>query len=92
MLKKIILLGGCLYFSGGAWAQETKIIGFEQFFNNTQVTDFPAIAVDRSCNSTRGRIFVVYPEKENGNGKAIIRVRYSDNQGSTSHLVRPTIT
>ncbi|MEG0198667.1 MAG: hypothetical protein RR676_16105 [Acinetobacter sp.] len=33
MLKKIILLGGCLYFSGGAWAQETNIIGFEQFFN-----------------------------------------------------------
>jgi hypothetical protein len=57
--------------------------GVNPIFNNTQVTDFPAIAVDRSCNSTRGRIFVVYPEKENGNGKAIIRVRYSDNQGST---------
>ena len=59
------------------------VSGVNPIFNNTQVTDFPAIAVDRSCNSTRGRIFVVYPEKENGNGKAIIRVRYSDNQGST---------
>lgn len=33
MLKKIILLGGCLCLSGAVWSQETKIIGFEQFFN-----------------------------------------------------------
>ena len=82
------LNGGLTYTTSTPFNYEgirVGVSGQNIIFNNTQVTDFPAIAVDRSCNSTRGRIFVVYPEKENGlpNGKAIINLRYSDNQGST---------
>lgn len=36
MLKKIVLLCGCLFLSWGTWAAETKIIGFEQVFNLDQ--------------------------------------------------------
>ena len=52
-------------------------------FGNTRVNDFPSMAVDKSCGNTRGRIYITYPEKKNGTGKAIIEVRYSDDEGST---------
>lgn len=51
-------------------------------FNNTRVNDFPSMSVDKSNGPRRGRIYVVYPERENGNGKSIIRLRWSDNQGT----------
>jgi hypothetical protein len=50
-------------------------------FNHTRTNDFPAMAVDKS-NVHRGRIYVTYPTK-NGNGNAIVQVRFSDNQGAT---------
>ena len=50
-------------------------------FNNTRVNDFPSMAVDKSNSPRRGRIYVVYAERENGNGRSIIRLRWSDNRG-----------
>lgn len=51
-------------------------------FNNTAVNDYPSMAVDKSCVHS-GRIYVTYPAKENGNGKAVVQVVYSDNEGLT---------
>jgi len=50
-------------------------------FNYTRVADFPAMAVDKSTGPHRGRIYVTYPTKQNHVGKAIVQVRYSDNEG-----------
>ena len=47
------------------------------------MNDFPSMAVDKSNSPYRGRIYIAYPAKENGNGKAIIQVRYSDDEGAT---------
>jgi hypothetical protein len=60
-----------------------RLLGSDPLFNNTRVADFPSMAVDRSCNFTRGRIYIAYPAKQNGNGKSVILVRSSDNQGTT---------
>lgn len=49
----------------------------------TRVNSFPSMAVDKSNGTHRGRIYVAYAQKENGNGKAIISLRFSDNQGAT---------
>lgn len=59
-----------------------RVSGTNPIFNNTRVNDFPAMAVDKGPTHP-GRIYIVYPTKENGNGKAIIQVRYSDNQGTS---------
>jgi hypothetical protein len=50
-------------------------------FNYTRIADFPGLAVDKSTGPHRGRIYVAYPTKENHVGKAIIQVRYSDDEG-----------
>jgi len=60
-----------------------RILGTDPLFNNTRVADFPSMAVDKSCSFTRGRIYIAYPAKQNGNGKAVILVRYSINQGTS---------
>ena len=52
-------------------------------FNNTRVNSFPSMAVDKSNGVHRGRIYVTYSARENGNGRAIIQMRFSDNQGIT---------
>lgn len=52
-------------------------------FNMTRVNDFPSMAVDKSNGAHRGRIYVALPVRENGNGRAIIRTSFSDNQGTT---------
>lgn len=57
--------------------------GINTNLNNIDYHALPAMAVDKSNSSHRGRIYVTYPTKENGNGKLIIQVRYSDNQGTT---------
>ena len=57
--------------------------GTDSTFNYIGMNDFPSMAVDKSNGPHRGRIYIAYPTKENGNGKAIIQVRYSDNEGST---------
>ena len=51
-------------------------------FNNTRVNDFPSMAVDKSCGQYRGRIYIANAVKQNGNGKAVITVHHSDNNGS----------
>jgi Secretion system C-terminal sorting domain len=51
-------------------------------FGGTRINDFPSMSVDKSNGPRRGRIYVVYPERENGNGRSIIRIRWSDNQGT----------
>jgi hypothetical protein len=52
-------------------------------FNNIRINDFPSMSVDKSNSVYKGRIYITYPTKENGNGKAIIQVRYSDDKGAT---------
>lgn len=52
-------------------------------FNNIRVNDFPSMSVDKSNGAHRGRLYVVVPVKENGNGKAVIQISWSDNQGTT---------
>ena len=52
-------------------------------FNMIRVNDFPSMAVDKGNGSQRGRIYVVYAAKENGNGKAVIQIRSSNNSGTT---------
>ena len=56
--------------------------GRDPIFNNTRTNDFPAMAVDKGTVHG-GRIYIVYSTKENGNGKAIVQVRFSDNQGGS---------
>lgn len=58
-----------------------RILGPNPIFHNTRVNDFPSMAIDKSCGTNRGRIYIAYPTKENGNGKAIIQVRNSSNGG-----------
>jgi hypothetical protein len=51
-------------------------------FNNIRVNDFPSMSVDKTNGSFRGRIYVAIPVRENGNGKAIIQVSFSNDQGA----------
>ncbi len=55
--------------------------GGQTEFGGIRVNSFPSMAVDKSNGIFRGRIYIVYAAKENGNGKAIIQLRWSDNQG-----------
>ncbi len=52
-------------------------------FNNIRVNDFPSMAVDKSGSLYQGRIYIAYSTKENGNGKSIIQVRHSTDEGNT---------
>ena len=52
-------------------------------FGGIRVNDFPSMAVDKSAGARRGRIYVVVPVRENGNGKAVIQISWSDNRGDT---------
>lgn len=52
-------------------------------YNYTRVFDKPDIAVDKSNGTHRGRLYIAIPVKDVSNGKAIIQVSYSDNQGDT---------
>jgi hypothetical protein len=58
-----------------------RILGANPIFGDTRVNDFPSMAVDKSAGAHRGRIYVALPVKENGNGKSIIQISFSDNQG-----------
>lgn len=55
----------------------------DPLFNNIGINDFPSMAVDKSNGPHRGRIYVVIPIKENGNGKSVVAFTFSDNQGVT---------
>ena len=50
-------------------------------FHNTRVNDAPSIAVDLSNDSHQGRIYIAYAEEVNG--KSVIRVRHSDDEGTS---------
>jgi hypothetical protein len=74
---------------GADLLQPTPIenIGPNAWFNYTKMTDFPSMAVDRSCTpgGHKGRIYVAYPELVIVNGtwyQSIIKVQYSDNYGA----------
>ena len=48
------------------------------------VTDFPAMAVDKSCGAYSGRIYMVYPEVDPyGSGDGVIALCYSCDHGVT---------
>ncbi|WP_157886731.1 T9SS type A sorting domain-containing protein [Hymenobacter sp. PAMC 26628] len=51
-------------------------------FGGSRVNDLPAMAVDKG-STHRGRIYIVHNAKENGTGKSVVLVRYSDNQGAS---------
>lgn len=57
--------------------------GGQSEFNNIRVNSFPSMAVDKSNGPHRGRAYVAYAARENGNtsGRAIVQLRWSDNQG-----------
>lgn len=86
-------LGFCSSTNGGvSFAAYRRVLnytgirasnGTDPLFNNIGVNDFPSMAVDKSNSIHRGRIYVVLPIKENGNGKAVIGFTFSDNQGAT---------
>ncbi len=51
-------------------------------YNFSRVNDFPSMAVDKSSRKP-GRIYTAYSEKNSIDGHSEIKVRFSDNQGST---------
>ena len=51
-------------------------------YNFSRVNDFPSMAVDKSSRFP-GRIYVAYSEKNSINGHSEIKVRYSNDQGTT---------
>ena len=59
-----------------------QVNGANPLFNSSRVNDFPSMAVDKTHGVHRGRIYVAFPERENGNGKVIIRCRFSDDNGT----------
>lgn len=60
----------------------TRVDNTSSTYNFTRVNDFPSMAVDKSNTTKRGRIYITYPEK-NSTGNSVIKVRYSDNGGTT---------
>jgi hypothetical protein len=52
-------------------------------FNKIRVNDYPSMAVDKSGSVKNGRVYVVFAAQQNGNGKAVIELSYSDNQGTS---------
>jgi hypothetical protein len=83
--------GGVSFTSGQRMISYTGIRAFNAItgheenplFNGIRVNDFPAMSVDKSSGTRRGRIYVVVPVRENGNGKAVIQISWSDNQGTS---------
>ncbi|MCW3128218.1 MAG: type sorting protein [Bacteroidetes bacterium] len=63
--------------------------GADPKFGNTIVNDWPSMAVDKSCGSHRGRIYIAYPNNLNmfvyppGTNESSIAVVYSDNGGTS---------
>ena len=87
-------IGFARSFNGGATFTELtpifsyngiRVSGTNPIFNNTRVNDFPSMAVDKSCGPFRGRIYIAYPGHQGGvtSAKAVIYVRYSDNDGTS---------
>ena len=86
-------LGFCSSTNGGvSFAAYRRVLNYtgirassspDPLFNQIGVNDFPSMAVDKSNGIHRGRIYVVLPIKENGNGKAVIGFTFSDNLGGT---------
>jgi hypothetical protein len=51
-------------------------------FGGTRMGDFPSIAVDKSCGSFRGRIYLAYTDGFES-GTNLVKIRSSDNDGAT---------
>ena len=62
----------------GTRADETDTI-----YNFTRVNDFPSMAVDKSNGAHRGRIYIAYPEANATTQRSEIKVKFSDNGGTT---------
>ena len=90
-------LGFCSSTDGGLAFSATRrvlnYVGIRQYnasigddenpnFNGIRVNDFPSMSVDKTNGSFRGRIYVAVPVRQNGNGKAIIQVSFSNDQGA----------
>jgi hypothetical protein len=61
----------------------TRVDGSDNTYNFVRVNDFPSMAVDKSNRLHRGRIYIVYPEANINDQHSEIKVRFSDNQGTT---------
>lgn len=63
-------------------------VGQRGKFCNTRVNDYPSMAVDRSCLSRRGRVYICWSDQLNctaspSNKGSVIKMRYTDNDGLT---------
>lgn len=58
----------------------------DPLFNNIRVNDFPSMAIDKSTGPHSGRRYIVVAGKENGNGKAVIYLTYTDDNVHFSQL------
>ena len=61
----------------------TRVDNTDPTYNFSRVNDFPSMAVDKSTRSHRGRIYITYPEANQIDGHSEIKLRYSDNGGTT---------
>lgn len=76
-------------FDGGSnWTSEKNVIGYSgvnyenyPFFCNTITHDHAIIAVDKSCGSHNGRIYIVYTDFVGNDSK--IKIIYSNDRGIT---------
>ncbi len=78
--------GGISYSSSLAFGYlGVRTTNYENsLFGNTRVNDFPSMAIDKSCSTTRGRVYIAYPEFASvGSSQSVIRIRYSDDGGNT---------
>jgi hypothetical protein len=61
----------------------TRVDNTNATYNHTRVNDFPSMAVDKSTHLHKGRIYITYPEANQTDGHSEIKVRFSDNGGTT---------
>jgi hypothetical protein len=61
----------------------TRVDNTSPTYNFTRVNDFPSMAVDKSTHSHRGRIYITYPAANKTDEHSEIRVRFSDDGGTT---------
>lgn len=76
--------GGLTFNSTTAFQINGLDFNIHSYFHDCKVVGMPSMAIDKSCGSHRGRIYIAYPEFENTNStRTVIRIRHSDNNGSS---------
>jgi hypothetical protein len=80
--------GGTLTHSGSAFNFTGIRSNPEEnpLYNGIRVNDFPAMGVDKSTGPHRGRRYIAVAGKENGNGRGVIYLSYTDNDVNWSPI------